>query len=74
MNILTSLLHDEGGDLEAAWGDGGHMLMDTAAEYRMNPMHFGLEMLAQAQNKSMHKLNTSADRVRATSRSHPPLS
>jgi hypothetical protein len=26
-------------------------------------MHFGFEMLAQSQNRSLHKVNTSADRV-----------
>ena len=43
--------------------NNGHMLLETVAAYRMNPMHFGLEMLAQSQNRSLHKVNTSADRV-----------
>ena len=36
----------------------GHMLLDTAAGFRMNPMHLGLELLAKAQNQSMLQLNT----------------
>ena len=39
------------------------MLLETKAAFRMNPMHFGFEMLAEAQNRSLHKVNTSADRV-----------
>jgi hypothetical protein len=43
--------------------DGGHMLLETAAGYRMNPMHLGFELLAKAQNRTMLKLNTTAKRV-----------
>ena len=47
------------------------MLLETAAAYRMNPMHFGFEMLAQSQNRSLHKVNTSADRVHGFAASAP---
>lgn len=41
----------------------GHMLLETSAGYRMNPMHLGFELLAKAQNRTMLKLNTTAKRV-----------
>ena len=47
------------------------MLLETAAAYRMNPMHFGFEMLAQSQNRSLHKVNTNADRVHGFATSAP---
>ena len=56
----------DGGDtgvVSGAWGAGEHMLLSTHAGYRMNPMHLGLELLATSQNRSMLKVNTSADRV-----------
>lgn len=69
-------MYQSGYDMAAYWdnGDGAscnnctspiadHMLLDTAAGFRMNPMHFGIEMLAEAQNKSLHAINTTADRV-----------
>ena len=37
----------------------------------MNPMHFGFEMLAKAQNRSLHKITTSADRVHGFATSSP---
>ena len=53
---------DGGGADELPWGEG-HMLLDTAAGYRMNPMHFALEMLAKSTGLTMLPLATSADRV-----------
>jgi hypothetical protein len=64
-----------GYDMAAFWdnSDGGHldhaehMLLDTQASYRMNPMHFGLEMLARASGSggqhTMVAMNTSEVRV-----------
>ena len=40
------------------------MLLDTDASYRMNPMHYGLEMLARAQRKSLLKITGTADGYR----------
>ena len=40
-----------------------HMLMDSIAAYRMNPMHFGLELLARATNSTMRAVTTSTSRV-----------
>ena len=47
------------------WGDSERLvvmivLLDTAAGYRMNPMHLGLEMLATAQNRSLLKVEAAA--------------
>ena len=39
------------------------MLMDSTAAYRMNPMHFGLELLARATNSTMRTVTTSTSRV-----------
>jgi hypothetical protein len=47
----------------AGYSGGGHMLLESTAGFRMNTMHLGFEMLAQAQNRSYLKLNTSAARV-----------
>ena len=58
-------------DLAAFWdnGDGGNadhadqMLLDTAAGYRMNPMHIGLGLLFTAANATMLPLQTSDPRL-----------
>ena len=60
-----------GYDVAAFWdnGDGGnvdhqdHMLLDTQAAYRMNPMHLGLALLFESANTTMLRLNTTAPRV-----------
>ena len=68
-------MYASGYDLAAFWdnGDGatcgtpalgeGHMLLDTAAGYRMNPMHFGLEMLAKSTGLTLFPLSTSNKRI-----------
>ena len=75
---LALEMYASGYDIACFWdnGDGqhsivpspegasaGHMLLDTKAHFRMNPMHLGLELLATAQNQTMLKINTSAPRV-----------
>ena len=60
-----------GYDVAAFWdnSDGGsldhgdQMLMDSSHAFRMNPMHFGLELLAQAAGGNMLSMNTSQPRV-----------
>ena len=60
-----------GYDIAAFWdnGDGGnldhsdHMLLDTQAAYRMNPMHLGLALLFETANTTMLRLITSVPRV-----------
>ena len=49
--------------LNEPWGGGEHMLLDTSAAWRMNPMHIGLELLATAQSGVRYNLSTSAKRV-----------
>ena len=49
--------------LNESWGGGEHMLLDTSAAWRMNPMHIGLELLATAQSGVRYNLSTSAKRV-----------
>jgi hypothetical protein len=68
-------MHVGGYDMASFWdnSDGGHidhadqMLLDTQAGYRMNPMHFGLEMLARAggtnEAHAMVVMNTTEVRV-----------
>eukprot|EP00041_Stephanoeca_diplocostata_P035070 m.1224826 g.1224826 ORF g.1224826 m.1224826 type:complete len:595 (+) comp24627_c0_seq9:70-1854(+) len=67
-----------GYDMAALWdnGDGqtmgtprsnnslyDQMLLDTDADFRMNPVHFGLELLFTSVNTSMLAFNTTAPRV-----------
>jgi hypothetical protein len=40
-----------------------HMLLSTKDGHRFNPMHYGLELLARAQNQSMLQVGTSGFRL-----------
>eukprot|EP01048_Picozoa_sp_COSAG05_P021490 COSAG05_NODE_3970_length_1744_cov_4.354407_1_plen_495_part_10 len=80
---LALEMYQSGYDIACFWdnGDGVHAgghattsenkLLDTLSGYRMNPMHFGFEMLAKAQNRSLHKITTTADRVHGFATSSP---
>ena len=84
---LALEMYASGYDIACFWdnGDGqhaavpapegasaGHMLLDSKAGFRMNPMHLGLELLATAQNQSMLKINTTAPRVHGFASRHEP--
>ena len=72
---LALEMYASGYDIAAFWdnGDGqttetkpwgeGHMLLDTSAGFRMNPMVFGLNLLAKSTGACMLPLSTSANRV-----------
>ena len=53
-------------DMMAFWdtiGNGEYMLMDKNHDYRMNPVHFGLEMLFRSIEMDMFEMDTSAYRL-----------
>ena len=53
-------------DMMAFWdtiGNGEYMLMDKNHSYRMNPVHFGLEMLFRSVEMDMFEMDTSAYRL-----------
>eukprot|EP00051_Salpingoeca_urceolata_P013611 m.171450 g.171450 ORF g.171450 m.171450 type:complete len:215 (-) comp17841_c0_seq4:187-831(-) len=41
----------------------GHFLVDSSAHFRFNPVHFGLELLAQSANHTMLVMKTTEQRV-----------